>query len=132
MATSVIVVKIVQSVAKASLVESIRDGVVDFLVDQAKDLGKGEISKRIEGLRSDAKMRKEIQEAARRAAERWARIYSRGERNRKSGFADQALKGVERIHAFQCSRINDRSQGSISVGAPKGTEATSDFAVNNR
>ncbi len=72
MATSVIVVKIVQSVVKTSLVESIRDGVVDFLIDQVKDLGKGEISKRIEGLRSDAKMLSEIQEAARRAAERWA------------------------------------------------------------
>ena len=64
-----------KAVVKSSLVESFRDGVVDFLADQAKDLGKKEISERIAKLRSDAKLRGQIQEALERATERWARDH---------------------------------------------------------
>ena len=72
MSEMTIVVKVTQAIVKTSLIESIRDGIVDFLVDQAKDLGKKEISDRIAKLRSDAKLRKQIQQAMKRAVERWA------------------------------------------------------------
>ena len=75
MIETVIVVKVTEAVAKTSLIESIRDGVVDFLVGQAKDLGKKELSGLIAKLRSDAKLRKQIQKATERAAERWASDY---------------------------------------------------------
>ena len=75
MAQAIIVVKVVQAIAKASLVDSIRDGFVDFLAETAKGVGKKEISDRIARLRSDAKLRAQIQEATERAAERWAADY---------------------------------------------------------
>jgi len=73
--TVTIVVKVTEAVVKSSLVESVRDGVVDFLVDQAKDLGKKEISQRIGKLRSDADLRRQIKEALERAVKRWARDH---------------------------------------------------------
>jgi len=70
------VVQVVQAVAKASLVQSIRDGVVDFLAGQAKELGQKQVSDLIARLRSDAQLRKQIQQAMERATRRWATDYS--------------------------------------------------------
>jgi hypothetical protein len=75
MATAPIVAQAVTAVAKSSLANSIRDGLVDLLAKSAKDLGSKEVSDRIAALRSDAKMQREIQEALQRATERWARDY---------------------------------------------------------
>ena len=67
-----IAARLAQTIVKTTLIDSIRDGVVDFLTDQTKDLGKKEISDRITQLRSDARLRSQIQQARARAVKRWA------------------------------------------------------------
>ncbi len=62
----------VVAVGKSSLVNTLRDGVVSFLVDKVKDIAGDEIKSRIESLRSDAKLNKQIQNILERAAQRWA------------------------------------------------------------
>jgi hypothetical protein len=57
--------------------------------------------------------------------------YSRGNGQRESGFADQALNSVKSVHAFDGSSINHRSQGSISIGAPMRTKTAGNFAVDS-
>ena len=58
-------------------------------------------------------------------------IYSRGNGQRESGFADQALNSVKSIYAFDGRSINHRSQSSISIGAPLRTKTAGNFAVDN-
>jgi len=72
MPQTTIVIQLTKTIAKTTLVESIRNGIVDFLADQAQDLGKKEISSRIAKLRSDAKLRAQIHQALERATSRWA------------------------------------------------------------
>jgi energy-coupling factor transporter ATP-binding protein EcfA2 len=60
------------AVGKSSLLNTLRDGVVSFLADKAKDIAGDEVKSRIESLRSDAKLNKQIQNALERAAQRWA------------------------------------------------------------
>ena len=62
----------VVAVGKSNLANTVRDGVVNFLADQAKGIAGDELTKRIESLRSDAKLNKQIQSALERAAKRWA------------------------------------------------------------
>lgn len=57
------------------LCDPLLNGIVDFLTDQARDLGRKELTDRIAALRSDARFRQQIQEAAERAAWRWAESY---------------------------------------------------------
>lgn len=64
--------QIIQTIAKFGLAEQIRDGIVDFLASQAKDLGNQEVSERISRFCSDNRLRTEVQAALERAAKRWA------------------------------------------------------------
>lgn len=63
--------KLTKTIAKSSLADQLRDGLVDFLAQQAKDIGGKEISDRITAMRSDASLHKQIQQALERTAERW-------------------------------------------------------------
>jgi len=63
---------LVTTVGKSSLGKTLRDGVVNFLADKAKDVAGDELKGRIEALRSDAKLNKQIQSALERATQRWA------------------------------------------------------------
>ncbi|MBI5303090.1 MAG: hypothetical protein HY868_13225 [Chloroflexi bacterium] len=63
------------AIGKTGIVDTIRDAAVDFLVEQAKSLGKEEFTNRIKGLRSDGKLRAQIQAATERAVKRWADDY---------------------------------------------------------
>ncbi|MBV7326786.1 hypothetical protein KFU94_00710 [Chloroflexi bacterium TSY] len=65
--TSAVAAKATQTIVKSSLIATVWDSVVDFAVDQAKSHGKNEFTKRIEGLRSDTRLRKQIQTALERA-----------------------------------------------------------------
>lgn len=69
--TSAVAAKATQTIVKSSLIATVWDSVVDFAVDQAKSHGKNEFTKRIEGLRSDTRLRKQIQTALERAVIRW-------------------------------------------------------------
>src|SRR5688572_19713479 len=60
------------TIGKSSLVNTLRDGAVDFLADKAKGIAGDEITNKIETLRSDAKLNRQIQKALERAAQRWA------------------------------------------------------------
>src|SRR5437868_15440874 len=60
------------TIAKSTLLQVVRDGVIDFLADKAKDVAGDELKKRIESLRSDAKLNRQITQALERAATRWA------------------------------------------------------------
>jgi HEAT repeat protein len=59
-------------IAKSTLLQEVRNGVVDFLAEKAKDLAGDELKGKIESLRSDAILNKQIQAALERAAKRWA------------------------------------------------------------
>ena len=72
MAQATIVIQLTKTVVKAILVESVRNGIVDLLTDQTKGLVSKEISDRITRLRSDYKLRSQIQQALERATDRWA------------------------------------------------------------
>ncbi len=63
------------TIAHSSLISSVRNGVIDFLAGQVKDLGKKELADHIVKLRSDAKLREQIQTAVERATRRWAHDY---------------------------------------------------------
>jgi hypothetical protein len=67
-----IITGLVGTVGKSSLVDTLRDEAVDFLADKAKGFAGDEITGRIEALRSDAKLNRQIQKALERAAQRWA------------------------------------------------------------
>jgi len=62
----------VTTVGKSTLVNTLRDSVVNFLADKAQDIVGDELKSRIESLRSDAKLNKQIQGVLERAAKRWA------------------------------------------------------------
>jgi len=66
----------VKTVAQSSLVDSVRNGVVDLLTKQVQDLGKKELADRVAGMRSDAKLRGQIQNAIERATKRWTEDYA--------------------------------------------------------
>jgi HEAT repeat protein len=57
--------------AKSTLFDELRNGVVDFLADKAKDIAGDEVKTKIEALRSDAKLNKQIEAAVQHAAKRW-------------------------------------------------------------
>ena len=59
-------------VGKSSLLNTLRDEAVDFLADRAKGIAGDEIAGRVEALRSDAKLKGQIQKRLERAAQRWA------------------------------------------------------------
>jgi HEAT repeat protein len=63
---------IVKTIAKSTLADRTRDSLVDFLSQQVKDIRGKELSDRIATLRSDASLRKQIQQALERAAKRWS------------------------------------------------------------
>jgi len=73
---AVLVTQAVTTVARSTLVDSVRNGVVDFLTKQVQDLGKKELADRIAGMRSDAKLRGQIQGAIERATKRWSEDYA--------------------------------------------------------
>lgn len=58
-----------------NIAETIRDSSVDFLIGQAKSLGKEELANRIKGLRSDHKWHAQIRAASERAVKRWMDDY---------------------------------------------------------
>ena len=60
------------AIAKSSLLQVVRDGVVDFLAEKARDIAGDDVKKRVESLRSDAKLNKQIMQALERASTRWA------------------------------------------------------------
>ncbi|MEI7989797.1 MAG: SUMF1/EgtB/PvdO family nonheme iron enzyme [Chloroflexota bacterium] len=66
-----ITVEIIKMVAQPSLVDSIRDGVLTTMSDIVKGVASEEVSKKIDSLRSDGRLKKQLQDALETAVQRW-------------------------------------------------------------
>ena len=66
-----ITIKIIQMIAQPSLVDSIRDGVLTIMSDIVKGVASEDVSKKIDGLRSDGRLQKQLQTALETAVQRW-------------------------------------------------------------
>ena len=62
---------LIKSLVSSTLIDTLRDGLVDFVLEQGKDLIKDELKGKFASLRSDAGLRRQIATAVQAAADRW-------------------------------------------------------------